>query len=174
MKAAILPNEMGLIFDPAHVEKTHDRNGDDGDWSRGDARIWIVDAASPPPPPPRAASDPTASPPIPLARRLLVSARERKRERGGSGGKPKTLARVVVVVVAGGEMSAAVNEETSVYVGGLPYEANEDMLRDAFGRFGTIVSVKVPFPTSHAARPPPLSRPALPSQGFAALRSFSC
>uniref|UniRef100_A0A0E0CHG9 RRM domain-containing protein n=1 Tax=Oryza meridionalis TaxID=40149 RepID=A0A0E0CHG9_9ORYZ len=40
-------------------------------------------------------------------------------------------------------MSAAVNEETSVYVGGLPYEANEDMLRDAFGRFGTIVSVKV-------------------------------
>ncbi|CAN6271897.1 unnamed protein product [Urochloa humidicola] len=37
----------------------------------------------------------------------------------------------------------AVDEVTSVYVGGLPYEANEEMLRDAFGYYGTIVSVKV-------------------------------
>ncbi|KAF8769701.1 hypothetical protein HU200_006307 [Digitaria exilis] len=37
----------------------------------------------------------------------------------------------------------AVDEVTSVYVGGLPYEANEDMLRDAFEYYGTIVSVKV-------------------------------
>lgn len=45
----------------------------------------------------------------------------------------------------------AVDEVTSVYVGGLPYEANEDMLRDAFEYYGTIVSVKV--------------RPALPPTG---------
>jgi RNA recognition motif-containing protein len=37
----------------------------------------------------------------------------------------------------------AVDEVTSVYVGGLPYEANEHMLRDAFESYGTIVSVKV-------------------------------
>lgn len=37
----------------------------------------------------------------------------------------------------------AVDEVTSVYVGGLPYEANEDMLRDAFEYYGTIVAVKV-------------------------------
>ncbi|EMS59047.1 Protein NAM8 [Triticum urartu] len=37
----------------------------------------------------------------------------------------------------------AVNEETSVYVGGLPYDADEDMLRSYFGPCGTIVSVKV-------------------------------
>ncbi|KAG8058454.1 hypothetical protein GUJ93_ZPchr0002g24435 [Zizania palustris] len=37
----------------------------------------------------------------------------------------------------------SVNEENSVYVGGLPYEANEEMLREAFSRFGTIASVKV-------------------------------
>jgi RNA recognition motif-containing protein len=37
----------------------------------------------------------------------------------------------------------AVDEATSVYVGGLPYEANEDMLRDAFEYYGTIVAVKV-------------------------------
>ncbi|CAD6247612.1 unnamed protein product [Miscanthus lutarioriparius] len=37
----------------------------------------------------------------------------------------------------------AVDEVNSVYVGGLPYEANEEMLRDAFGYYGTIVSVKV-------------------------------
>ncbi|KAL6888875.1 hypothetical protein ACP4OV_009901 [Aristida adscensionis] len=37
----------------------------------------------------------------------------------------------------------AVDEVTSVYVGGLPYEANEELLRDAFERCGTIVSVKV-------------------------------
>ena len=37
----------------------------------------------------------------------------------------------------------AVDEVNSVYVGSLPYEANEEMLRDAFGYYGTIVSVKV-------------------------------
>ena len=37
----------------------------------------------------------------------------------------------------------AVNEETSVYVGGLPYDADEDMLRVYFEPCGTIVSVKV-------------------------------
>jgi RNA recognition motif-containing protein len=37
----------------------------------------------------------------------------------------------------------AVDEVTSVYVGGLPYEASEDMLRDAFEYYGTIVAVKV-------------------------------
>ena len=48
----------------------------------------------------------------------------------------------------------AVDEVTSVYVGGLPYEANEDLLRDAFQYYGTIVSVKV--------RPAPLLPPFLP------------
>ncbi|TVU32995.1 hypothetical protein EJB05_24764, partial [Eragrostis curvula] len=37
----------------------------------------------------------------------------------------------------------SVDEVTSVYVGGLPYEANEGMLRDAFEFYGTIVAVKV-------------------------------
>ncbi|CAM0946214.1 unnamed protein product [Alopecurus aequalis] len=37
----------------------------------------------------------------------------------------------------------AVNEETSVYVGGLPYDADEDMLRGYFEPCGSIVSVKV-------------------------------
>lgn len=37
----------------------------------------------------------------------------------------------------------AVNEETSVYVGGLPYDADEEMLRGYFEPCGSIVSVKV-------------------------------
>ncbi|XP_062223726.1 uncharacterized protein LOC133922414 isoform X2 [Phragmites australis] len=37
----------------------------------------------------------------------------------------------------------AVDEVTSVYVGGLPYEADENMLRDAFEYYGTIVAIKV-------------------------------
>jgi hypothetical protein len=37
----------------------------------------------------------------------------------------------------------AVDEVTSVYVGGLPYEVSEGMLRDAFEYYGTIVAVKV-------------------------------
>jgi hypothetical protein len=46
-----------------------------------------------------------------------------------------------------------VDEVNSVYVGGLPYEANEEMLRDAFGYYGTIVSVKVsPAPPSSTLR----------------------
>ena len=50
----------------------------------------------------------------------------------------------------------AVNEETSVYVGGLPYDADEAMLRGYFEPCGSIVSVKVfhpPNPTfvSHSA-----------------------
>ena len=54
--------------------------------------------------------------------------------------------------VADGHQSRemAVDEVNSVYVGGLPYEANEEMLRDAFGYYGTIVSVKV------RPAPPPL------------------
>jgi hypothetical protein len=50
----------------------------------------------------------------------------------------------------------AVNEETSVYVGGLPYDADEEMLRLYFEPCGTIVSVKV------INSPPPFSSPLLP------------
>jgi hypothetical protein len=47
----------------------------------------------------------------------------------------------------------AVDEVNSVYVGSLPYEANEEMLRDAFGYYGTIVSVKVrPAPPPSSLR----------------------
>jgi RNA recognition motif-containing protein len=49
----------------------------------------------------------------------------------------------------------AVNEETSVYVGGLPYDADEEMLRLYFEPCGTIVSVKVMNP------PPPFCSPLL-------------
>jgi hypothetical protein len=68
-----------------------------------------------------------------------------RRCRGVSEREGKTQNPSTPRPVADGRRSRemAVDEVNSVYVGGLPYEANEEMLRDAFGYYGTIVSVKV-------------------------------
>jgi hypothetical protein len=62
----------------------------------------------------------------------------------------------------------AVNEETSVYVGGLPYDADEDMLRLYFEPCGSIVSVKVFRPPPPFCFPYPVS-PCCPSPSSCAL-----
>lgn len=38
-----------------------------------------------------------------------------------------------------------IDDESSVYVGGLPYNVSEDSLRDLFAMYGSIVAVKVRF-----------------------------
>jgi RNA recognition motif-containing protein len=66
----------------------------------------------------------------------------------------------------------AVDEATSVYVGGLPYEANEDMLRDAFEYYGTIVAVKVCRPLLPSfCSSPVLSRSFGDGHGFDTVRN---
>lgn len=39
-----------------------------------------------------------------------------------------------------------IDDESSVYVGGLPYNATEDSLRRVFDVYGAVVAVKVLFP----------------------------
>lgn len=36
-----------------------------------------------------------------------------------------------------------IDDESSVYVGGLPYSANEDSVRKVFDKYGSVVAVKV-------------------------------
>jgi hypothetical protein len=84
---------------------------------------------------------------LPTPNPVVICARAREGERG-RGRRPKTLA----AHVAGG-CEMAVDEVTSVYVGGLPYEASEDMLRDAFEYYGTIVAVKVRRPLPFGSFP---------------------
>lgn len=42
-----------------------------------------------------------------------------------------------------GTEDMTVDDESSVYVGGLPYDTTEDSLRKTFSRYGSVVAVKV-------------------------------
>lgn len=42
-----------------------------------------------------------------------------------------------------GTEDMTLDDESSVYVGGLPYDATEDSLRKTFSRYGSVVAVKV-------------------------------
>lgn len=47
-------------------------------------------------------------------------------------------------MVAGAEAKMTIDDESSIYVGGLPYSATEETLRQVFNIYGSVVDVKVP------------------------------
>lgn len=71
---------------------------------------------------------------------------ERRREGGRQGVSTSIVvlikARVIFYLIEE-RVKMTIDDESSVYVGGLPYSANEDSVRKVFDKYGSVVAVKV-------------------------------
>lgn len=71
-------------------------------------------------------------------------------ERRRGGGRQGVSTSIVVPIKARvifnfieERVKMTIDDESSVYVGGLPYSANEDSVRKVFDKYGSVVAVKV-------------------------------